>query len=93
MDLLLGVLDAAPGGALGPRSTSSALVERTRAAGLPVTLTVTGTRQHLPAGAELAVYRVVQESLTNAIKHAGGAATQVALTWGDDARGRRGRLR
>ena len=46
---------------------------------------MSGTRRPLPAGAELAVYRVVQESLTNAIKHAGGATTQVALTWGDDA--------
>jgi len=86
MDLLLGVLDAVPERTAQPTLDElGVLVERTRAAGLPVTLTVTGTRQPLPAGAELAVYRVVQESLTNAIKHAGGATTQVALTWGDDA--------
>ena len=39
----------------------------------------------LSPGAELAVYRVVQEALTNAVKHAGGATTEVRLEWGDDA--------
>jgi signal transduction histidine kinase len=39
----------------------------------------------VPTGAESAVYRVVQEALTNAIKHAGGATTRVELTWGLDA--------
>jgi signal transduction histidine kinase len=36
-------------------------------------------------GAEPAIYRVVQEALTNAIKHAGAATTRVELTWGEDA--------
>jgi signal transduction histidine kinase len=86
MDLLLGVLDSAPEPTAQPMLDDlGALVERTRAAGLPVTLTVSGTRQPLPAGAELAVYRVVQEALTNAIKHAGGATTEVTLGWGEDA--------
>jgi signal transduction histidine kinase len=85
MDLLLGVLDSAPERTGQPSLADlGELVERTRAAGLPVTLDVQGPRQPLPAGAELAVYRVVQEALTNAIKHAGGATTHVALTWGDD---------
>ena len=44
----------------------------------------TATRRPLPAGAEQAVYRVVQEALTNAIKHAGGARTRVELRWGED---------
>jgi signal transduction histidine kinase len=86
MDLLLGVLDTALEPTAQPTVDDlEALVERTRAAGLPVTLAVSGSRRPLPAGAELAVYRVVQEALTNAIKHAGGATTEVALTWGDDA--------
>ena len=44
-----------------------------------------GAPRPLPAGAELAAYRVVQEALTNAIKHAGGAPTGVQLIWGDEA--------
>jgi signal transduction histidine kinase len=86
MDLLLGVLETAPGSAGQPTLDALAeLVERTREAGLPVTLHVAGARRSLPAGAELAIYRVVQEALTNAIKHAGGATTRVDLTWSDEA--------
>jgi signal transduction histidine kinase len=57
------------------------LVERTRAAGLPVSLTVEGEPRPLPAGMDLAAYRVVQEALTNAIKHAGAAPTEVTVRW------------
>jgi signal transduction histidine kinase len=86
MDILLGVLDTPPETTAPPTLDGlGELIERTRAAGLPVTLTIDGTRQPLPQGAELAVYRVVQEALTNAIKHAGGATTRVTLTWGADA--------
>jgi signal transduction histidine kinase len=58
-----------------------ALVERTRAAGLPVSLSVEGEPRSLPAGMDLAAYRVVQEALTNAIKHAGAAPTEVTVRW------------
>ena len=62
-----------------------ALVQRARDAGLPVTVSVEGEPRELPAGAELAAYRVVQEALTNAIKHAGRAPTEVGVRWDPDA--------
>ena len=51
------------------------LLEQARTAGLEVSYTLSGTPRELPEGAELAAYRVVQESLTNTRKHAGLAAT------------------
>jgi len=60
-----------------------ALIGRVRAAGLAVTLTVTGTALALPPGADLAAYRVVQEGLTNVLRHAGQASASVAVHWGD----------
>jgi signal transduction histidine kinase len=51
------------------------LLDQARAAGLAVTYSVSGTPRDLPEGAELAAYRVVQESLTNTRKHAGLAAS------------------
>jgi signal transduction histidine kinase len=51
------------------------LLDQARSAGLAVTYTLAGTPRELPDGAELAAYRVVQESLTNTRKHAGLAAS------------------
>jgi signal transduction histidine kinase len=50
------------------------LVERVRAAGLDTTLEIRGHMPDLPAGVQLAVYRLVQEALTNTLKHGGAAA-------------------
>jgi signal transduction histidine kinase len=62
-----------------------ALVERSRAAGLEVTLRVEGERPELPGGLDLAAYRVVQEALTNCLRHAGGAPAEVTVRYGDEA--------
>jgi signal transduction histidine kinase len=51
------------------------LLGQARAAGLPVSLTVSGVPRPVPEGEALAVYRIVQESLTNVRKHAGPGAT------------------
>jgi signal transduction histidine kinase len=61
-----------------------ALVEGARRAGLPITLTVTGEPFPLPAAVDLAAYRIVQESLTNVIRHAGPAAATVSVTYRPD---------
>lgn len=59
----------------------AALLESTRQAGLEVALTTEGAVTDLPARVELSAYRIVQESLTNVVKHAGpGARTRVRLT-------------
>ncbi len=82
MRRLLGVLQHADDRAPQPTLRElGALVERTRAAGLPVSLTVEGEPRSLPAGMDLAAYRVVQEALTNAIKHAGASPTEVTVRW------------
>lgn len=61
------------------------LVARARAAGLPVTVTVTGPERPLPAGVDQAAYRIVQEALTNVGRHAGGARASVHLRYAADA--------
>ncbi|MFP5071975.1 sensor histidine kinase [Pseudonocardia nantongensis] len=62
-----------------------ALVEQVRAGGLPVDLSVTGSPRETGTGPGLTAYRVVQEALTNVIKHAGPATpTHVTVGWTGD---------
>jgi signal transduction histidine kinase len=63
------------------------LVSRATAAGVAVSLDVHGERRPLPASLDLAAFRIVQESLTNIVRHAGAGQATVALTYGHDALG------
>jgi signal transduction histidine kinase len=61
------------------------LLEQVRSSGLPVSLTVEGVPREMPTGLALAVYRIVQESLTNTRKHGGAQVkASVALMYTDD---------
>src|SRR5438094_5769939 len=86
--------------AIGPQpglGSLQSLVEQMRASGLPVQLRIEGEPVHLPAGIDLSAYRIVQEALTNVVKHAGDAAAEVVIHYRaraleldvvDDGRGR-----
>jgi signal transduction histidine kinase len=62
-----------------------ALVAAMAEGGLPVRVAVTGQRAGLPAAVELAAYRIVQESLTNVVRHAGAATATVKVGYEPDA--------
>jgi signal transduction histidine kinase len=89
MRRMLGVLREGGDAALAPQpgvEQLSELIEQIRSAGLPVDLSIHGVPVELAAGLQLTVYRIVQEALTNARKHAGSWATaQVGLYYGDQA--------
>jgi signal transduction histidine kinase len=82
---LLGVLnDDGEGVALAPQpgiEGLDSLVRRVEEAGLPVVLRTEGQPRPIPPGVSLAAYRIVQEALTNALKHAGMARTTVLLEY------------
>lgn len=59
------------------------LAETTRRAGLPIELEIAGAPRPLPAGVDLCIYRVVQEALTNTLKHAGSARAHVRLSYAE----------
>jgi signal transduction histidine kinase len=59
------------------------LVEQAREAGLPVDLHIEGEAVELPAGVDLTAYRLVQEGLTNALKHARATRAEVLVDYGE----------
>jgi signal transduction histidine kinase len=61
-----------------------ALIARMRNTGVPVELTTTGHPRPIPSGIDLAAYRVVQEALTNTVKHAAGASATVTVDYGEE---------
>ncbi|MFH9061523.1 sensor histidine kinase [Streptomyces coeruleorubidus] len=61
-----------------------ALVENTRAAGREIITEINGERRPLPPGVELSAYRIVQEALSNVLRHAPGARATVRLTYQPD---------
>ena len=84
---VLGVLrsdrpDVAPQPGLGDLDR---LVDSARAGGVTVTTAITGTPGPLPAGVDLSAYRIIQEALSNAMRHAPGSAVQLRLYYGEGA--------
>jgi signal transduction histidine kinase len=77
----LGVLRSEEHGDGSGLSQLDSLVARARAAGLPVTVTVTGAQRPLPPEVDQAAYRIVQEALTNVGRHAGHACASVYLLY------------
>ena len=100
---LLGVLRADEQGAYQPApglADLDHLVDDLGAAGLPVTVTIEGSQRDVPPGVDLTAYRIVQEALTNVLKHAGPARADVRVDYApgairleivDDGRGVNGR--
>jgi signal transduction histidine kinase len=90
MRRLLGVVSRDPTGdpQLAPQPglvSLPALVDQVRAAGTPVRLSIDGQPVPLPASVDLSAYRIVQEALTNTIKHAGPrASAEVRLSFAPD---------
>ena len=86
MGMLLGLIRGDGPASLDPQPSLAdvdGLVAKMREAGLQAELEVTGRRRPLPAALELSAYRIVQEGLTNALKHAGTARARVTLSYGD----------
>jgi signal transduction histidine kinase len=61
------------------------LIDATDQAGVPTQVTICGARRQLPATVDLAAYRIVQESLTNVLRHAGDANAHVEISYSEDA--------
>jgi signal transduction histidine kinase len=85
MGRLVALLGDGPAGPAPDLALVEELVARAAGSGLDVTLRLEGTVDEVPAATAEAAYRVVQESLTNALRYAAGAAVAVTLRGGEDA--------
>jgi len=88
MRRLVGMLRSDVGDPLAPQpglDDLPTLITQVREAGLPVELHLDGPPRALPVGLELSAYRIVQEALTNALKHAGEAHASVYVRYGVDS--------
>jgi signal transduction histidine kinase len=86
MGTLLGVIRGGPETSHEPQPSLAdieRLIAKTRDAGLDAELEIEGKRRALPAALELSAFRIVQEGLTNALKHAGPAHARVLLRFGE----------
>jgi signal transduction histidine kinase len=86
MERMLGVLRAADGhgGSAGPQpglAQLDNLAAHVSEAGIPVEIIVEGDRPEVPASVELSAYRIVQESLTNCLKHSGASHATVTVRY------------
>jgi signal transduction histidine kinase len=90
---LLGVLapsqsgeDEPYGGGLSPQPSLSRLgplIDRIAFAGLPTQVRISGEPRPLPAGVDVTAYRIIQEALTNALKHGDGVTAEVSVRYAD----------
>jgi signal transduction histidine kinase len=88
MRRLVGMLRSDSGDPLAPQpglADLATLTTQVREAGLAVDLRIDGEPRELPVGIELSAYRIVQEALTNALKHAGDAHATVRVRYGADS--------
>jgi signal transduction histidine kinase len=88
MRRMVGALRPAEGETYEPAPSLAglgALIDRIRGAGIAVELVVEGDRRDLPQGLDLSAYRVVQEALTNTLRHARAASARVLLRYTPDA--------
>ena len=89
LNRLLGVLRKSPGAPdLAPQPSladADVLLKPAREAGLETTLKVTGDTRPLPSAVDLSAYRIVQEAVTNVLKHASASRVEVLIDYGPDA--------